>query len=202
LKQSKKTKTKNFYLIFSLIIVPVILLIISIDKTYATIERDNADASSYTYFDPEGKFELEYPSNWEILPSTNDFFKVTIGQPNPSPSDFAFLSIGIIENVPLTATTEDLVDSLIQDRQQKMPTSYNVVKGPSCDTYTLSGQKACHFIEKGEAISSFNSESSALQIMSIINGDAYMFVYATDKPLSTFSASNDLLQAEQIKSFF
>lgn len=162
------------------------------------IISENADK---TYFDPEGKFKLEYPSNWEILPSTNDFYKVMIGKPNPSPSDLTILSIGIKENMPPSATIENLVDSLIQNRQQKMP-SYNVVEGPDCETFIVSGQKACHFFETGESVSSFNPEASALSVMSLIDGNLYMISYATNKSLPPSTMDYDYTQGTRIISTF
>lgn len=132
---------------------------------------------SATYNDPQGRFSIDYPSNWTAKPAANRFDKdlVTLETGRHTPQ-FAQLTVGITKSSPLGI--EQSLNALIPRLGEIIP-KFELNQDLECQKYMLDGIKACSFIYARNLDYVSNIKIAAMQVSADIGENLYTLTYIT-----------------------
>jgi hypothetical protein len=83
--------------LYYLILVPVLLLLPLVSTVYAqTNNTSSSTATTFsTYQDPEGRFTIQYPSDFKVTPASNRFEKIAVELAAPEGSEMGLFAIAV-----------------------------------------------------------------------------------------------------------
>jgi|SRR6478672_11043978 len=165
----------------------------------------NAQPSFTTYKDPNGRFSIDYPSNWKPKPAADRFENnpVLISSNPESILNLTTITVNIVDGVPPGTTIQSAFNSMINSLKEGFP-DYDLTGGIDCIKYKLSGHNACSIIyTKPLVLTSDNSIKIAiLKVATIVKGSLYIIEYyalpdnfdrdlpIVEKMLSSFKTGN------------
>jgi hypothetical protein len=149
----------------SVIILPLVVLLM--------MQQEQANAQTtkmITYKDPQGRFQINYPTNWTVKPNINRFQLVVVSFTNGAYTNKSFASVNIvIDNVP-TQTDPALYMNLNGDP------GFSLFQNIECVKYKIDSNKACDIVLTGNP--SGNLPVAVLQVASYVDKKMYTFTMA------------------------
>jgi len=122
------------------------------------------------YRDPQGRFQINYPTNWTVKSATNRFQPVVASFSSGAYTNRSFASVDIgIDNVP-TQT-----DPALYMKPNGVP-GFSVFQNIECVKYKIDGNKACDIVLTGNP--SENLPIAVLQVASYVDKKMYTFTMA------------------------
>jgi PsbP len=143
------------------------------NQSSTSIQHKQQQFSTYT--DPEGRFSIDYPSNWTVNPATNRFqstvatFRPYFGGPT---------SLVQIINTPSLESSSSMSSLAARSVTRGLQSSgYVTFQDVECSKYTLSGEQACSMILTNSGSASLGTKSIAiLTVVTIIDGKTYAVI--------------------------
>ena len=129
------------------------------------------------YEDPEGRFTIEYPSEWLVQPAQTRFGEIDVAFTSQPSDQQNLTSVDIrIQDDVGEGDPESVANYLIDTYPSGVP-DFNLEEGADCSKYTISGERACSIIfsRTGQFLP---SEYTVMQVVSLIDGNSYIITYA------------------------
>ena len=100
-----------------------------------------------TYEDPDGKFSLEYPKEWFVIPrqSLFDLYDIQIYDKNPILDDEITVAVSYKTDISTDGKEADQFVELFSQMQMKNDPSHRIVKN-NVNTYDIDGNEASGYI--------------------------------------------------------
>jgi hypothetical protein len=125
-----------------------------------------------TYTDPEGRFTIDYPSNWTAKPATNRFESTVVKFTSYFLGPMSFVTIMNTPSVPSSPSWSSLATRSAARGFESA--GYVTFQDVECSKYTLSGEQACSTILTKSGDASLATKSiAALIVAAVINGKTY-----------------------------
>jgi hypothetical protein len=135
-----------------------------------------------TYNDPQSRFTIQHPPDWEPHPAENRFAtaEVELLKSDTSVGQLLDLDVRIIPDID-----EEVVDDFGLERFMELATdglqssipNFSLEQGIECETYSLSGNQACSIIYSRTMDYTSELEFAVLQVATAIGNNAYMLTY-------------------------
>jgi photosystem II reaction center protein PsbP len=144
------------------------------NSTSNITQSTSTPANFSMYKDPEKRFTINYPADWNATPAANRFATSLVEFSNPVP--LASLDIRLVKSVPFD------VQALMV---QTFGTTYDIPnfqlnQGVECQKYTIDGSKACSIIYTRTFDYSSDLKFAVMDVETVLKGNAYIFVYTSN----------------------
>lgn len=135
------------------------------------IIQGQQQVQSNTYNDPQGRFSINYPSDWQLTTTNSPLLKQNL--PAFISPNGMFFSV-LVMPVPSQFNNIDSITALqgFMTGFQKHIHNPTIIQNIECNTYIILGKNACSTIIRGY---NKNIPISSLVVGAVINGNAYFF---------------------------
>jgi PsbP-like protein len=141
-------------------------------STQLSAQNSSTTSAFVTYKDPQGRFSIDYPSNWTAKAATNRFETFQVTFTNTGLGSFAEVDVGTIRTPPLGL--EESLKLVMPSLTNSVP-NFQLSQDVECQKYTIDGNKACRIIFSKTKDYTSNIKLGAMMVIS----EHYMIAYST-----------------------